>query len=487
MKFYLKKYRILFLGLLIVSVISCDNTLTNENENPDYRIRHRDFDFIKDNDALIEKLSSFSESGSPSKHSTTSKSIKFGSEDDEFTIFTDRVTEVASLDGQDYSYTFYIKSKTRGEFNTIENLILTSKGDGSYKAHIAKYYFPEGVTSENDNFEIRDFREITGSELPNLFGKSSNSSNIMCTNVQYVIYEILHDCYSGNHSGANEANQCDGNGSLPYSTFTIYYVCGPGGGGGSSGGGNTGGPNTGGTISNPPPTGDNVANTGITLPPSCQTNNCEDDSAIVNEINSLLNNELTTDELIYLFNNKVLADEIHASILNKTLVTAFPLVKYPLGSKYSKLYPKLTEYLKNQLPKIADNQFIVDKLVLYGDLNETQVKNRLKWGQGPTIEIVQLGVDSNGNELHAKFNGNNPDTIFLDIDLVNDLENSNDGSEYADGLTFLVGVSVLHEFVHYSEYTDETWNSPESGNLFEIATYGQIIFRDNAEIVLKNY
>jgi len=40
-------------------------------------------------------------------------------------------------------------------------------------------------------------------------------------------------------------------------------------------------------------------------------------------------------------------------------------------------------------------------------------------------------------------------------------------SQLADSFAFLVGVTILHEFVHYSEYTDGAWNNSESGILFD--------------------
>lgn len=52
---------------------------------------------------------------------------------------------------------------------------------------------------------------------------------------------------------------------------------------------------------------------------------------------------------------------------------------------------------------------------------------------------------------------------------------------------FLVGVSVLHETVHYSDYIVDgaVSNDSEVGNLFEEATYGQVVYRDNASIILR--
>jgi methionine synthase II (cobalamin-independent) len=161
------------------------------------------------------------------------------------------------------------------------------------------------------------------------------------------------------------------------------------------------------------------------------------------------------------------------------LVSAFPFVKYPVGSNYATLYPKLTEYLKNQLPTIKNNQTIINKIVEYGDLSASEVKSQLEWGKGPEIQIKQLGVH------YGLFNGNYPNVLNLDIDLINDLENSTPNSRLANSFAFLVGVTILHEFVHYSEYTDSRWNNPESGELFEIDVYGQTVWRNNASIILK--
>ena len=41
-------------------------------------------------------------------------------------------------------------------------------------------------------------------------------------------------------------------------------------------------------------------------------------------------------------------------------MTTFPLIKYPTNSNHETLYPKLTNVLKNDLPKIAHNQKVID-------------------------------------------------------------------------------------------------------------------------------
>lgn len=112
----------------------------------------------------------------------------------------------------------------------------------------------------------------------------------------------------------------------------------------------------------------------------------------------------------------------------------------------------------------------------------------MEWGNGPIIEIVQLDnfCTSCSENTYGLFQGNNPNTLLIDQDLVNDLENTNAGSLLADSFSFLVGVTILHEFVHYSEYQDGEWNSEESGLLFKTDVYGDTVWRENALIILKN-
>ena len=329
-------------------VTNCDQPVDDLDRkvalNTDLLIRHRDYNFIKDNKALLEKLASFSSNENSSK---TAYALKYGGKEDDFIIFTDRVTQVVSQVDSSNTYTFYIERNSGKEFNSIENLVLSIVSNGLYRAHTITYYFPRGIKRGDNNFEVRSFKQIPVGKTSKAFEKNGSnfakSSGGTCENVQYVIYETLHDCYSGAHSGAGEADQCDGRGSLPYSTYTINYVCSGGGGEGSYDGIiETGDP---GSISSPHD--DLPVNTGITLPPSSQTTGCDDESTTANQINRLLDEALTEEELIWLFNFRDEADEILASILNNTLISAFPFIKYPPNNMYSRLYPKLTEYLKN--------------------------------------------------------------------------------------------------------------------------------------------
>ena len=196
---------------------------------------------------------------------------------------------------------------------------------------------------------------------------------------------------------------------------------------------------------------------------------------------------------------KIYATEIIESAADSTLVTASPFVKYPVNSNYETLYPKLTSLLKDDLPKIANNQKIIDAIHGITEAPKETIKEALKWGKGPTIQIQQLGGEGEAEKL-GSYRGHLSDeflnTLFLDIDLVNDFENSN-APEMSDALAFLIAVTVLHEYTHLGDvvfgdnfwgelYSNEDYDPDnEAGLVFEDMVFGEHIWRENAGVVLR--
>jgi hypothetical protein len=167
------------------------------------------------------------------------------------------------------------------------------------------------------------------------------------------------------------------------------------------------------------------------------------------------------------------------------IVDISPLVKYPPNSNYANLYPNLTEYLKNKLPQISNNDFIVNSIKKYTHLTKAQIEHGLKWNEGPTIKIEQLGLSSNNGEIYGVFRSSEPTTLFIDIDLVNDLESSKGRGNLADSFSFLMGVTILHEYVHFGDNYDGKDYPGEEGSLFETDVYGQTVNRTNAQLILE--
>jgi len=45
-----------------------------------------------------------------------------------------------------------------------------------------------------------------------------------------------------------------------------------------------------------------------------------------------------------------------------TVIIIVPLIKNPKNRKYETLYPKKTEYLKNQMPKVANSSKVTNAI-----------------------------------------------------------------------------------------------------------------------------
>lgn len=185
--------------------------------------------------------------------------------------------------------------------------------------------------------------------------------------------------------------------------------------------------------------------------------------------------------------NKRYIIEIIKSRINNTSVSIFPFIQYPPNSNYNILYPQLTEYLKNQLPTVAEIPLIVNTISNITDLKVEQIKEDLKWGQGPTINIVQLdNFGENTSETTVGFfKASTPNDIYLDIDYVNGLENGTTTQYEKDALLFYLGTTILHEYVHYGDNLDGIDYPGEEGQIFEILVYGENVNSFNASLILN--
>jgi hypothetical protein len=183
------------------------------------------------------------------------------------------------------------------------------------------------------------------------------------------------------------------------------------------------------------------------------------------------------DMLIFLNRNqnsdaaKERVDEIIEEDIDRNTLSAFPFVKYPKdkAAEYRRDFPKLTEYLENQLPKLADNILITRAFKKFTNMTDAQIKEAFKWDEGP--EIVIKDIEGSGHFQE-------PNIIEIDIDLVNALENADSGSEYSEKVLFAVAATIVHEAVHYGDYAYNNdyyrGNNPcsnEEGWLFEQEVY----------------
>lgn len=171
-------------------------------------------------------------------------------------------------------------------------------------------------------------------------------------------------------------------------------------------------------------------------------------------------------------------DPFAEPVLTEELVSYKPTFQYPNGSDYAEKYPKLTEYLRNKLPNVKDMPVITNAIQDITNLSLTQIQHDLEWGNGPTIVIMQLDnyADNTSYKTVGAFDDENPEILLLDIDWVNRLENDITDQGLEDAYLFFLGVSILHEYVHYGDFLNgNRYRYPktaEEGVLFELGVYG---------------
>ncbi|MHA7832519.1 MAG: hypothetical protein ACX93O_15595 [Flagellimonas sp.] len=177
-------------------------------------------------------------------------------------------------------------------------------------------------------------------------------------------------------------------------------------------------------------------------------------------------------------------DAVDACMEGYGVISIAPFIKYPKNSNYETLYPKLTEYLKNKLPNVANIPKITDAIQEFTQLPLNQIQNNLQWGEGPEVHVVQLDNYKPGetdDDTAGYFDSSTPDRIYLDVDYVNIVENE---TSDPDAMIFWIGTTVLHEYIHYGNCETGFEFAGEDGRLFETKVYGFNVQPDTARLVL---
>lgn len=148
------------------------------------------------------------------------------------------------------------------------------------------------------------------------------------------------------------------------------------------------------------------------------------------------------------------------------------------------------QYTKQSVPKVANISKITDAIQEFTQLPLNIIKNDLKWGEGPILEIVQLddylGCSTCDDDTVGYFDEEQPSRIFLDKDYVNQIETGDVVETDDDAFIFFLGTTILHEYVHYGENRNPDffyWG--EEGVKFEIKVYNTNVTPNNARLVLK--
>jgi len=134
-------------------------------------------------------------------------------------------------------------------------------------------------------------------------------------------------------------------------------------------------------------------------------------------------------------------------------------------------YPRFARYVRKSIPEIIHVRPIVRAMQEIGQINRATLQRAVKWGQGPDINITPLAG------AYGQFTPNvGSNEIRIDKGVVEDFEAGRGVRRTSRGRkVFLVGVTLLHELIHWGDDKDGIDRPGEEGNEFEIRIYGKII------------
>jgi len=172
----------------------------------------------------------------------------------------------------------------------------------------------------------------------------------------------------------------------------------------------------------------------------------------------------------------------YSYVLNNPIKFIDPNGLFEFPKDQAEKYPKFAEYLKNGVSTIYKDKNIMNALVKYTGYSKKEIKEMLKWGNGPTINVEKLGRSELG-----KFTKGTT-TLRISEDIVNSLESSSSNSNVnSKAHSFFAAVTILHEFAHFG--VDQNYLYPERstevGFSFELEAFGQLVgsFEDAAKIL----
>lgn len=135
-------------------------------------------------------------------------------------------------------------------------------------------------------------------------------------------------------------------------------------------------------------------------------------------------------------------------------------------------YPKLHQYIRDQVPKLASVSIFINNLRIYSSLTSTQSHQALAWGNDPLVVVS----DRYGFSANGFFDPATPDKIYLSRFRADHFERGDPGAFDINIKTkkvYVVGTTILHELCHWGNHLNGvSYSGTEAGKNFEIAVYG---------------
>jgi hypothetical protein len=151
-----------------------------------------------------------------------------------------------------------------------------------------------------------------------------------------------------------------------------------------------------------------------------------------------------------------------------------------LDEQTIKDYPKMHYYVRVNMPQVANVQAIVSQIhKIAGKVDKATIKNALKWGEGPTIKVVDNLMCAGAKSYGCYSFGS--DVLRVDKALVEEFEAGKGLVKTAHGkLVYLLGVTILHELTHWADAQDGDNAAGEDGNAYERGVYGKVLDHSDA-------
>lgn len=135
-----------------------------------------------------------------------------------------------------------------------------------------------------------------------------------------------------------------------------------------------------------------------------------------------------------------------------------------------KKYPKLKYYVSVNLPQIIKVPAVVQAMREIGSLKRVQFLSAIAWGKGPTIKIAPLAGEYGEFTPFIKSN-----EIRIQTAMVEEFEKTGSKKATRAGTVYLVGVTLMHELVHWGDDQTGKDRPGEEGEEFEKAVYRAVI------------
>ena len=135
-------------------------------------------------------------------------------------------------------------------------------------------------------------------------------------------------------------------------------------------------------------------------------------------------------------------------------------------------FPRFAYYVQHDIPRVMEVPSIVAAFREIGGINRGVLRAALQWNSGPLISIVS-GLSSGGRPVCGSFTpapGSN--TLRVHEQLVTDFEAGRGVRQARAGRVYIVGVTLLHELVHWADNLNGVDRPGEEGWEFEQRVYG---------------